>query len=203
MNNVFITGGAGFVGSHCVISLVKNGYKPIILDNFSNSSQNIIKKLEIITNKKITFYKVDLRNKKKLNSIFKKHKCHCVIHCAAETFIPSSFDDPFKFYKFNLNSTLNILEYCRIKKVSKFIYLNTYPYGVPKYNPIDEVHSLDPHSPYTKSKLISDGIAKSHPMKRIGKPEDAASMAKFLLSDESPWITGQIIGVDGGKSSLS
>ena len=54
-----------------------------------------------------------------------------------------------------------------------------------------------------KSKLISDGIAKSHPMKRIGKPEDAASMAKFLLSDESPWITGQIIGVDGGKSSLS
>ena len=54
-----------------------------------------------------------------------------------------------------------------------------------------------------KSKLISDGIAKSHPMKRIGKPEDAASMAKFLLTDESPWITGQIIGVDGGKSSLS
>ena len=54
-----------------------------------------------------------------------------------------------------------------------------------------------------KSKLISDGIAKSHPMKRIGKPEDAASMAKFLLSDESPWVTGQIIGVDGGKSSLS
>ena len=54
-----------------------------------------------------------------------------------------------------------------------------------------------------KSKLISDGIAKSHPMKRIGRPEDAASMAKFLITDESPWITGQIIGVDGGKSSLS
>lgn len=57
--------------------------------------------------------------------------------------------------------------------------------------------------PLLKSKIITDGIAKSHPMKRIGKPEDAASMAKFLLSDESPWITGQIIGVDGGKSSLS
>jgi len=54
-----------------------------------------------------------------------------------------------------------------------------------------------------KSKLISDGIAKSHPMKRIGRPEDAASMAKFLITDESPWITGQIIGVDGGKSSLN
>ncbi len=54
-----------------------------------------------------------------------------------------------------------------------------------------------------KSKLISDGIAKSHPMKRIGRPEDAASMAKFLITDESTWITGQIIGVDGGKSSLN
>jgi len=57
--------------------------------------------------------------------------------------------------------------------------------------------------PILKSKLISDGIAKSHPMKRIGRPEDAASMAKFLITDESPWITGQIIGVDGGKSSLN
>ena len=55
MNNVFITGGAGFIGSHCAVSLIKNGYTPIILDNFSNSNQNVIKKLEIITNKKILF----------------------------------------------------------------------------------------------------------------------------------------------------
>ena len=54
-----------------------------------------------------------------------------------------------------------------------------------------------------KSKLMAEGIAKSHPMKRIGKPEDVASMAKFLLVDESSFITGQIIGVDGGKSSLN
>ena len=54
-----------------------------------------------------------------------------------------------------------------------------------------------------KSKLMAEGIAKSHPMKRVGKPEDVASMAKFLLTDESPFITGQIIGVDWGKSSLN
>ena len=54
-----------------------------------------------------------------------------------------------------------------------------------------------------KNKMMADGIAKSHHMKRIGQAADIASMAKFLLSDESPWITGQIIGVDGGKSSLS
>ena len=54
-----------------------------------------------------------------------------------------------------------------------------------------------------KNKLITEGIAKSHPMKRIGKPEDSASMAKFLLTEESSWITGQIFGVDGGKSTLN
>ena len=54
-----------------------------------------------------------------------------------------------------------------------------------------------------KSKVIAEGIAKSHPMKRIGKPEDAASMAKFLITEESPFITGQIISVDVGKSSLN
>ena len=54
-----------------------------------------------------------------------------------------------------------------------------------------------------KSKIMAESIAKSHPMKRIGKPEDVASMAKFLLTDESSWITGQIIGVDGGRSKLT
>ena len=55
MKTLFITGGAGFIGSHCVISLVENGYKPIILDNFSNSYRGIIKKLEAITKNKLLF----------------------------------------------------------------------------------------------------------------------------------------------------
>ena len=53
-----------------------------------------------------------------------------------------------------------------------------------------------------KSAPIAEGIAKAHPMKRIGEGKDAAAMAKFLLTEESSWITGQIIGVDGGRSSI-
>ena len=82
MKNVFITGGAGYVGSHCAISLLKNNYRPIIIDNLCNSSQSVIKKLEIITGKKIIFYKADIRNKSKIQTIFKKHRCYAVIHCA-------------------------------------------------------------------------------------------------------------------------
>ena len=57
--------------------------------------------------------------------------------------------------------------------------------------------------PMLKNKLIAEGLAKAHPMKRIGEGKDAAAMAKFLLTDESSWITGQIIGVDGGRSKLT
>ena len=56
--------------------------------------------------------------------------------------------------------------------------------------------------PILKSNIVAEGIAKAHPMKRIGEGKDAAAMAKFLLTEESSWITGQIIGVDGGRSSI-
>ena len=66
MKTIFITGGVGFIGSHCVVSLVENGYTLIILDNFSSGHRSVIKKLEAITKKKITFYNVGLRDKEKL-----------------------------------------------------------------------------------------------------------------------------------------
>ena len=57
--------------------------------------------------------------------------------------------------------------------------------------------------PILKNKIVAEGIAKAHPMKRIGEGKDTAAMAKFLLTEESSWITGQIIGVDGGRSTLA
>ena len=57
--------------------------------------------------------------------------------------------------------------------------------------------------PILKNKIVAEGIAKAHPLKRIGEGKDTAAMAKFLLTEESSWITGQIIGVDGGRSTLA
>ncbi|MDA9562450.1 SDR family oxidoreductase [Candidatus Pelagibacter bacterium] len=57
--------------------------------------------------------------------------------------------------------------------------------------------------PMLKNKVLAEGIAKAHPLKRLGEGKDSASLAKFLISDESSWITGQIIAVDGGRSKLS
>ena len=57
--------------------------------------------------------------------------------------------------------------------------------------------------PILRNKIVAEGIAKAHPLKRIGEGKDTAAMAKFLLTEESSWITGQIIGVDGGRSTLA
>jgi UDP-glucose 4-epimerase len=122
MKNVFITGGAGFIGSHCVISLFKNGFTPIILDNFSNSHQSEIKKLEIITNRKITFYKVDIRDKKKLSLIFKKHSCYAVIHCAGFKAVAESIEKPISYFNNNIVSTMSLIECMQENKIFKLIF---------------------------------------------------------------------------------
>ena len=130
---ILLTGSSGFIGKNVLFFLGKS--------------------FDIVEVSRSSNYDID-----NLNSLLKIDNIDIVIHAAAETFIPQSFEDPYRFYKFNVNASLNVAEFCRIKKVDKLIYLNTYPYGVPKCNPIDENHIISPHSPYTKSKMIAEKL---------------------------------------------
>lgn len=93
-----------------------------------------------------------------LNSLLTINDIDVVLHFAAKTFVPHSFDNPYEFYEFNIKSTLNIAELCRIKKIKKIIYLNSYTYGNPLYLPIDEKHPISFHSPYNKSKFLAEEV---------------------------------------------
>ena len=93
-----------------------------------------------------------------LNSLLTINNIDVVLHFAAKTFVPHSFDNPYEFYEFNIKSTLNIAELCRIKKIKKIIYLNSYTYGNPQYLPIDEKHPISFHSPYNKSKFLAEEV---------------------------------------------
>ena len=160
MKTIFITGGAGFIGSHCVISLAENGYKPIILDNFSNSYRGIIKKLEAITQKKITFYNVDLRDKKKLRSIFEIHNCYCVIHCASFKSPIESVEKPLSYFNHNITTTLSLLECMQEKKIFKLIFSSSAAIYDPKQSlPLKEVSKIgNTTNPYATSKYIIEQI---------------------------------------------
>ena len=160
MRNIFITGGAGYIGSHTVISLVKNSYTPIILDNFSNSHQSVIKRLETIVNKKIIFYKVDLRDKKKLKSIFKKHSCYAVIHCAGFKSVGESIVNPISYFENNIGSTLSLLESMRENNVLKIIFSSSANvYNDTESLPLKETSKIgNTKNPYGATKYIIEKI---------------------------------------------
>ena len=160
MKNVFITGGAGYIGSHCAVSLAKNGFKPIIIDNFSNSHKGIIKKLELISGKKITFYNIDLRDKKKLKLIFKKHTCYAVIHCAGFKVISESVETPISYFDNNIGSTLSLIECMKERNVFKIIFSSSAQvYVNPQKLPLRENGKIGmTKNPYGNSKYIIEKI---------------------------------------------
>ena len=160
MRNIFITGGAGYIGSHCVIALSKSGYRPIILDNFSNSNKSVIKKLEKITKKKITFYKIDIRDKKKLQSIFKKHPCYALIHCAGFKAVGESVQQPIKYFNNNIISTISLLECMQENNVFKIIFSSSATvYNDNQSLPLTENSKTgDTKNPYANVKYIIERI---------------------------------------------
>ncbi len=160
MKKVFVTGGAGYIGSHCVISLVKHNFTPIILDNFSNSKKSVIKKLESILGKKIIFYNLDLRDKKKLNLIFKKHKCYTVIHCAGFKSIGESIEKTISYFDNNIGSTLSLLECMKENHVFKIIFSSSAAvYNNPQPLPLKESAKIGKFkNPYANTKYIIERI---------------------------------------------
>ena len=119
---ILITGGAGYIGSHCVIELHENGFIPVIVDNFSNSHKKVIKNIEKIVKKKTIYYQLDIKNTKKLDLIFKKHKFLGVIHCAGHKSVNESRKQPILYLNNNISSTLSLLECMKKNKVFKMIF---------------------------------------------------------------------------------
>lgn len=81
---ILVTGGAGFIGTHTCIELINAGYEPIVVDNYYNASPKALERVEEIVGKKVKFYECDVRDKKKLDSVFKENKIDAVIHLQAQ-----------------------------------------------------------------------------------------------------------------------
>jgi nucleoside-diphosphate-sugar epimerase len=139
---VLVSGGGGFVGKH-LSSYLKN----IGLDITSISRDKASAGLAI-----------DITDLPHLLSV--EDDIDVIIHLAAKTSISNSFSLPHDTYYTNLVGTLDLLEFARRRSVTRFIHLSTYVYGQPRYLPIDEKHPVDPHSPYNKSKLLSEKLCQ-------------------------------------------
>jgi UDP-glucose 4-epimerase len=144
---VLVTGGAGFIGSHVVDTLIEEGHKVLVVDNLSTGKKEHL-------NPEATFYQLDIRSPE-LQDVFRSEKPDLVNHHAAHVDVRHSVDDPRHDADVNIAGSLNLLECARRHGVSRFVYASTGGaiYGEPEYLPCDEEHPLNPLSPYGVSKL--------------------------------------------------
>ena len=108
--SVLLTGGAGFIGSHIAVELINAGLDPIIADDFSNSSPDVIDRLYAITSKRIPCYEINVADAPSVSRIFEGNAIDAVIHCAGFKAVGESVSEPVRYYRNNLDTTLTILE---------------------------------------------------------------------------------------------
>ena len=158
---ILVTGGTGFIGSHTCVELLDAGYDVVIVDNLSNSKKEVVKKIEKITNKSISFYENDVCNKEALRKIFKENKIDAIIHFAGYKAVGESVLNPIMYYRNNIDSTLSLIEVASEFNVKKLVFSSSATvYGKPKHLPIKEDFPLSTTNPYGTTKLMIEKILK-------------------------------------------
>lgn len=155
---ILVTGGAGYIGSHTVVELLKKDYDVLILDNFSNSKMDIIGRISKITKKQFGVFSRDCRSN--LSDIFENYKIDSVIHFAALKAVGESVEQPLRYYKNNIDSLINVLETSEKYGVKSFVFSSSCSlYGNLTQLPAREDSPMsDPESPYAYTKLVGERI---------------------------------------------
>ncbi|NOX16650.1 MAG: UDP-glucose 4-epimerase GalE [Epsilonproteobacteria bacterium] len=161
MSKILVTGGAGYIGTHTLISLHEAGYEFIVYDNLCNSSQEALKRVEKIIGEDIEFIKGDTRDKKTLQKLFQNHDIGSVIHFAGLKAVGESVQKPLEYYDNNINGTLVLLEVMKEYNCKKILFSSSATvYGDPHATPITEDFPLNTTNPYGRTKLFIEEILR-------------------------------------------
>ena len=159
---ILVTGGAGYIGSHTLISLFEDNHDFIVYDNLSNASRISLQKVEKIIGKSIIFEEGDIRDSAKLQNIFKKYTIESVIHFAGLKAVGESAKKPLKYYDNNVNGTLALLEAMKEADCKKIVFSSSATvYGDPKTTPIKEDFPIgNITNPYGRTKYFIEEILR-------------------------------------------
>lgn len=160
---VLLTGGAGYIGSHTAVELIRHKHEVIIVDNFSNSSPEVIRRLEQITGRKLPCYEADVQNKTALNKIFDEHKIDAVMHFAGFKAVGESVQQPLMYYRNNLLASLSLCEAMQQHGVKKLIFSSSATvYGTPQELPLKETAPTGAGitNPYGQTKYMIEQILR-------------------------------------------
>lgn len=151
---ILVTGGAGYIGSHAVLTLKQAGYPVVILDNLVYGHRDLVE-----TALQVELIEGDMNDRPLLDRLFATHQIGAVMHFAAYAYVGESVSDPAKYYRNNVIGTVTLLEAMLAANIKQFVFSSTCAtYGIPKTVPIPEDHPQSPINPYGATKLMVERI---------------------------------------------
>ena len=166
--NILVTGGAGYIGSHTCVELVRAGFNAVIVDNLCNSRSSVLKRIDHIVGRQLQFHEGDIRDFAFMSEVFERHQFDGVIHFAGLKAVGESVTKPALYYDNNVNGTLVLLQAMQAAGVTNIVFSSSATvYGEAGQPPFAEDSPLGPTNPYGRTKLmveqILSDIAKAEP----------------------------------------
>ena len=158
---VLVTGGAGYIGSHTCVELLVVGYVPVVFDNFSNSSPEVLARIESLTGRPLRFYRGDIRDPAALDHALMDSGASAVVHFAGLKAVGESVEQPLRYYDNNVVGTLRLLEAMGRAGVKSLVFSSSATvYGEPQSLPLAEEHPLSATNPYGRTKLVIEDMLR-------------------------------------------
>lgn len=158
---ILVTGGAGYIGSHTCLELLRSGYDVFVIDNLCNGNEGALARVQQLSNCKLEFRQCDVRNAQALEEIFVQFKPDAVIHFAGLKAVSESIAKPARYYDVNIGGTAILLGEMERAGCEKIVFSSSATvYGKPQYLPCDEDHPVNPINPYGRTKLMGENLLK-------------------------------------------
>jgi UDP-glucose 4-epimerase len=157
--NVLVTGGAGYIGSHTCVELLQAGHNVVVVDNFSNSKPESLRRVQAITGKSLAFHQVDLLDRDALDAVFASSKIEAVIHFAAFKAPGESIRQPLRYYHNNVTGTIILCQVMARHGVKQLVFSSSATvYGESNQPPLTEDMPISAINPYGWSKVMMERV---------------------------------------------
>ena len=159
-STVLVTGGAGFIGSHACVALLDHGYEVIVVDDYSNSTPQVLTRVERLAGRFVgAVYELDIRDRRALSAVFERHSVDAVVHFAAHKSVSRSTRFPVEYYDNNVAGTTALLHTMHEHGVHRLVFSSSGSvYGDADHGPLDESTPPRPTNPYAASKWLCEQV---------------------------------------------
>lgn len=175
---IFVTGGAGYIGSHTLVALLTAGHEVCVFDNYCNSSPVALARVRQLTNRDLTAIEADIRDAGALNQALIDFAPDAVVHFAGLKAVGESNDVPLDYYQTNVTGSMNLLAAMDAAGCRRIVFSSSATvYGEPHYLPFDENHPIAPTNPYGRTKAMAEEIIRDW---TVATPGSSAVLLRYF-----------------------